>query len=98
MKDKKPIGVLIVDDSASVRQILSAILAEDPGVTVIGAVADPFAAAPMPRDDEPGREARVRSFADAIADGMARARDERVRELATQRMMDPARGASPAGR
>lgn len=41
----KLIRVLIVDDSASVRQVMSAILAEDPGIEVIGAAADAFAAA-----------------------------------------------------
>jgi two-component system chemotaxis response regulator CheB len=39
------VRVLIVDDSASVRQVLSAILAEDPAIEVMGAVSDPFAAA-----------------------------------------------------
>lgn len=37
--------VLIVDDSASVRQTLKAILEEDPELEVIGTAADPFAAA-----------------------------------------------------
>jgi two-component system, chemotaxis family, protein-glutamate methylesterase/glutaminase len=37
--------VLIVDDSASVRQILSEILASDPEIEVIGTASDPFAAA-----------------------------------------------------
>jgi two-component system chemotaxis response regulator CheB len=39
------INVLIVDDSASVRQVLSAILSEAPGFSVIGTAADAFAAA-----------------------------------------------------
>jgi two-component system, chemotaxis family, protein-glutamate methylesterase/glutaminase len=39
------VRVLIVDDSASVRQILSAILNEDPAIEVMGTAADPFAAA-----------------------------------------------------
>jgi two-component system chemotaxis response regulator CheB len=38
------IGVLVVDDSASVRQALSAILASDPQIEVIGAAADPYVA------------------------------------------------------
>lgn len=38
------IKVLIVDDSALVRQILSAILSEDPEIEVVGASADPFQA------------------------------------------------------
>ena len=41
----KPVKVLIVDDSASVRQTLSAILSGDPDITVMGAVTDPYAAA-----------------------------------------------------
>ncbi|MGV8937946.1 MAG: protein-glutamate methylesterase/protein-glutamine glutaminase [Allorhizobium sp.] len=41
----KKIRVLIVDDSASVRQTLTAILQQDPEIEVIGAAADPFAAA-----------------------------------------------------
>jgi two-component system chemotaxis response regulator CheB len=36
------IGVLIVDDSAVVRQVLSARLRESPGIEVVGAVADPI--------------------------------------------------------
>ncbi|HWL82224.1 MAG TPA: chemotaxis response regulator protein-glutamate methylesterase [Roseomonas sp.] len=39
------IRVLVVDDSAVVRQTLSDILQSDPEITVIGAVPDPFAAA-----------------------------------------------------
>ena len=39
------IPVLIVDDSASVRQTLSEILSSDPRIEVIGTAADPFAAA-----------------------------------------------------
>ena len=35
------IKVLIVDDSAVVRQVLTAALAEDPGIEVIGAASDP---------------------------------------------------------
>jgi two-component system chemotaxis response regulator CheB len=43
-----PIKVMIVDDSAVVRQVLTANLAHDPGITVIGAAADPvFAIAKM---------------------------------------------------
>ena len=40
-------NVLIVDDSASVRQTLAAILAEDPEITVIGTAQDPYAAAKL---------------------------------------------------
>jgi len=42
---RKPIRVLIVDDSASVRQVLSSILGDDPGIEVMGTAADAFAAA-----------------------------------------------------
>lgn len=38
----KKINVLIVDDSAVVRQVLSAKLAEDPQINVIGVAADPL--------------------------------------------------------
>ncbi len=44
-KEKDIIEVLIVDDSASVRQVLSTILSADPGIAVIGTAADAFAAA-----------------------------------------------------
>ena len=39
------VRVLIVDDSASVRQILTAILSEDPEIEVMATASDPFAAA-----------------------------------------------------
>jgi len=43
-----PIKVLIVDDSAVVRQVLTANLSQDPGINVIGAASDPvFAMARM---------------------------------------------------
>ncbi|UZE21511.1 chemotaxis response regulator protein-glutamate methylesterase [Pseudomonas sp. B21-056] len=38
----KPIKVMIVDDSAVVRQVLSAMLAEHPQIEVIGVAADPL--------------------------------------------------------
>ncbi|RJF79529.1 chemotaxis response regulator protein-glutamate methylesterase [Azospirillum cavernae] len=38
------IRVLIIDDSATVRQTLSAILSSDPEIEVMGSAADPFAA------------------------------------------------------
>ena len=38
----KPIKVMIVDDSAVVRQVLSAMLASHPGIEVIGVAADPL--------------------------------------------------------
>jgi len=39
------VRVLIIDDSATVRQTLTDILSADPAIEVIGAAADPFAAA-----------------------------------------------------
>jgi two-component system chemotaxis response regulator CheB len=42
--NEKKVRVLIVDDSAVVRQTLSAILGEDPGIEVIGVAADPIIA------------------------------------------------------
>ncbi|MCD7097099.1 chemotaxis response regulator protein-glutamate methylesterase [Stenotrophomonas sp. MMGLT7] len=39
-----PCRVLIVDDSAVVRQILTEILSQDPGIEVVGTAADPFLA------------------------------------------------------
>lgn len=38
----KPIKVMIVDDSAVVRQVLSATLAKHPGIEVIGVAIDPL--------------------------------------------------------
>jgi two-component system chemotaxis response regulator CheB len=47
----KPIRVLIVDDSATVRQVMSAVLGSAPGIEVIGTAADPlFAMDKMNRD------------------------------------------------
>jgi len=42
MADK--IKVLIVDDSALVRQILTEILDQDPDIEVVGVASDPYAA------------------------------------------------------
>jgi len=42
---RQKIRVLIVDDSASVRQILATILSEDPEIEVMATASDPFAAA-----------------------------------------------------
>lgn len=50
---RKQIRVLIVDDSASVRQTLSMILQADPLIEVMGAVADPYAAARLLEDELP---------------------------------------------
>ncbi|MCJ8519987.1 two-component system chemotaxis response regulator CheB [Pseudorhizobium tarimense] len=49
----KKTRVLIVDDSASVRQTLTAVLSADPEIEVIGAANDPFMAARKIRDDIP---------------------------------------------
>ncbi|MBF0451520.1 MAG: chemotaxis response regulator protein-glutamate methylesterase [Candidatus Magnetomorum sp.] len=44
MKPKQKISVLIVDDSALVRDLLTKGLSEDPDISVIGAAADPYQA------------------------------------------------------
>jgi two-component system chemotaxis response regulator CheB len=49
----KPVRVLIVDDSASVRQALADILAGDPDIEVMGVASDPFVAARHIRDETP---------------------------------------------
>ena len=36
-----PIRVLVVDDSALVRQLMTQLLEADPGIQVVGAAADP---------------------------------------------------------
>jgi len=41
----KPIRVLIIDDSASVRQTLAQVLSQDPGIEVMAVASDPHAAA-----------------------------------------------------
>ena len=50
---KKKIRVLIVDNSASVRQTMTRILGADPEIEVIGAASDPFAAARHIQEDIP---------------------------------------------
>jgi len=45
MMAKSPVRVLIVDDSAVVRQTLTEILSSDPEIAVIGSAGDPFVAA-----------------------------------------------------
>jgi chemotaxis response regulator CheB len=49
----RKIRVLIIDDSATVRQTLSAVLESDPQIEVIGVASDPFVAAKRIRDDIP---------------------------------------------
>jgi len=40
----RPVRVLVVDDSALVRQVLSRGLAQDPGIEVVGTASDPYVA------------------------------------------------------
>jgi two-component system, chemotaxis family, protein-glutamate methylesterase/glutaminase len=47
------IRVLVVDDSAVVRQTLSEVLSSDPAIEVIGAASDPFVAAERIREQVP---------------------------------------------
>jgi len=49
----KKIKVLIVDDSAMVRNTLSEILSSDPEIEIIGTAADPFIAAHRMKEDAP---------------------------------------------
>jgi two-component system chemotaxis response regulator CheB len=50
---KEKIRVLIVDDSALVRQTLSQVLSSDPGIEVIATAADPFVAAEKISEEVP---------------------------------------------
>jgi two-component system chemotaxis response regulator CheB len=50
---KQKVRVLIVDDSASVRQTMTKILSADPDIEVIGTASDPFAAARRIQDEVP---------------------------------------------
>jgi two-component system chemotaxis response regulator CheB len=50
---KPKIRVLIVDDSASVRQTMAKILGSDPEIEVIGTASDPFAAARRIQEEVP---------------------------------------------
>jgi two-component system, chemotaxis family, protein-glutamate methylesterase/glutaminase len=49
----KKIRVLVVDDSAVVRQTLVEILSSDPNIEISGTASDPFVAAQRINDDEP---------------------------------------------
>ena len=49
----KKLRVLVIDDSASVRQAMTAILSADPEIQVIAAAADPFAAARYIQEEVP---------------------------------------------
>jgi two-component system chemotaxis response regulator CheB len=53
MLAKKKIRVLIIDDSASVRQTMTAILQEDPEIEVMGVASDPFNAAKRLQEEVP---------------------------------------------
>jgi len=53
MNPNQPIRVLIVDDSAFVRQALKSILESDPEIRVIAVAADPYAAAERIREQLP---------------------------------------------
>ncbi|SOC15996.1 two-component system chemotaxis response regulator CheB [Rhodobacter sp. JA431] len=48
-----PLNVLIVDDSAAIRSAFASIVREDPGLSLMGAAADPYEAAKMMRDTLP---------------------------------------------
>jgi hypothetical protein len=49
MSVSRPIRVLVIDDSASVRQILKELLEADGDIVVIGTASDPFVAAELPK-------------------------------------------------
>jgi two-component system, chemotaxis family, protein-glutamate methylesterase/glutaminase len=51
--NSEKIRVLIVDDSALVRQTLSEVLSTDPGIQVIATASDPFVAAERIREQKP---------------------------------------------
>ena len=50
---EKKIRVLIVDDSALVRNALSEVLATDPDIEIMATASDPFVAAARMRDEVP---------------------------------------------
>jgi len=49
----KKIRVLIIDDSASVRQVLTRVLEEDPDIEIMGVASDPFVAAKKIQEEIP---------------------------------------------
>ncbi len=49
----KPVRVLIVDDSATIRRILTAVLDSDPGIEVVGSAPEPAVARQMIKDLNP---------------------------------------------
>ena len=50
---KKPIRVLVVDDSALVRQTMETIISQDPELELMGSASDPFIAAKKLRSERP---------------------------------------------
>ncbi len=50
---RRKVRVLIVDDSATVRQVLKALLETDPAIEVVGTATDPYAAAQLIADQVP---------------------------------------------
>jgi two-component system chemotaxis response regulator CheB len=53
LQSKRRVRVLIVDDSATVRQTLADVLTSDPEIEVLGVASDPFVAAGRIRDEIP---------------------------------------------
>lgn len=49
----KPVRVLIVDDSATIRRLLTAVLSADPDITVVGAAPEPAVARKMIKELNP---------------------------------------------
>ena len=53
MTGKAPIRVLIVDDSAAVRQTLESVLSDAPDIRVMATASDPFVAVKRIQDEMP---------------------------------------------
>lgn len=53
MKTTRKVKVLIVDDSATVRQVLKGILESDPQIEVMGTAADPYVAVELIKEQTP---------------------------------------------
>jgi two-component system chemotaxis response regulator CheB len=100
----RKIRVLIIDDSASVRQTLTAVLEEDPDIEVMGVASDPFMAARKRSRRNPRRHhARCRDAAHgrhhlpAQADGAASDPGGDVLVADRGRVGDPDAGAGGRG-